>query len=57
MSATGYLIWFILTAVAIVVVMGLGVAGSAGYFDPKQRAARAALREERRRLRRRSTVR
>jgi hypothetical protein len=49
-SATGYLIWFIVTTVVVVGVMGIAIAGASGLFDAKERAARATAREERRRL-------
>lgn len=50
MSATGYLIWFIVTTVIVVAIFGVAIAGANGVFDSKERAARAAAREERRRL-------
>lgn len=48
MSGTGYLVWFVVTTVFVGIIMALGIAGAAGFFGPKERAARAAARHERR---------
>jgi len=50
MSSTGYLIWFIATAVMTVVVMGTCIAGASGVFTAEARARRRLQHEDERRL-------
>lgn len=46
MSDSGYLIWFIATAIMTVVVMGTCIAGAAGVFSKRSRDRRHLLKEE-----------
>jgi uncharacterized membrane protein YebE (DUF533 family) len=44
MSASGYVLWFIATAVFISCLLGLGIVAATGYWSREERQARAAAR-------------
>lgn len=51
MSEFGYVVWFILMAIAIALVIAVGCLGALGFFSPEERHARADARRRRRRSR------